>query len=722
MELAAQRMLIMSQGGLHAAAPELLYECYNRLNRRVTAELLAVDVADFVGEVAEPTDQDIAALYEKGKDGFHFRCRPNLDSNGGSRSRSAISRACSTNSCSAKWTRFGRRSRTSRLRSTTRTTRPPNSRCRNCRPRNPRRRHGPTAAGQPSAEAARRLRRAAADRSSGQQPDPGAPGDLPTRRRASQRTAPDHRRRARRRRPNRHHRRPRTAPPAEPGTPDRIHPLPPAKRRIQQPDASDGWRDRCASPADEIRLVSYQSDDPPQQPAEHCRPGTGRRPIRRPRPTPRHPPAEPTAGPATGDAPDRARSGAPEAATGDGDRSRRDAGEGELQPTPRRRQPARHRAPKPRHDERRGEARREPSEDTSRWTTHCAKKSAHTWPVARPASRRRRNSKRRSTKCAVLVERYAQQLSRSKLLSNGQAPAPLEFEAIAKENNLSTRRRRCWTCWTSPKSSRPIRPTATRPITNSRGPPRRCSASRRAWSAGRWPMSALARDLALFVPRRLVDGDRAAGRVPDPAGEAVCLLARGSGAGRGAAAGRYSRRSGESLEDAAGPAAGPRQGRTTGQTGGRSRQAAGRGVCRQRRQSHQVESVQLDDARRNARQHAASADVESRDGHGRRPASHDLRVPGRTSCRRCSIWTWARSVWRSTSRRSSCTSCGWTARNRTDEQRREAFFAAGVTPRSELPGPDGTGGHRPRLVHAAWKRSSRSTGNASAERRNWRFE
>ena len=46
-ELAAQRMLIMSQGGLYAAPPELLYECYNRLNRRVAAELLAVDVAEF---------------------------------------------------------------------------------------------------------------------------------------------------------------------------------------------------------------------------------------------------------------------------------------------------------------------------------------------------------------------------------------------------------------------------------------------------------------------------------------------------------------------------------------------------------------------------------------------------------------------------------------------------------------------------------------------------
>jgi hypothetical protein len=75
-ELAAQRMLIMSQGGLYAAPPELLYECYNRLNRQVVAELLAVDVASLIGEVPQPTDQDTAALYEQGKSRFPFPLSP----------------------------------------------------------------------------------------------------------------------------------------------------------------------------------------------------------------------------------------------------------------------------------------------------------------------------------------------------------------------------------------------------------------------------------------------------------------------------------------------------------------------------------------------------------------------------------------------------------------------------------------------------------------------
>ncbi len=69
-ELAAQRMEVMASGGLLAAPPELLYECYNRLNRQATVELLALDVADFVQEVPEPTEADIAALYEEGKDEF----------------------------------------------------------------------------------------------------------------------------------------------------------------------------------------------------------------------------------------------------------------------------------------------------------------------------------------------------------------------------------------------------------------------------------------------------------------------------------------------------------------------------------------------------------------------------------------------------------------------------------------------------------------------------
>lgn len=75
LELAAQRMLIMSHSGLLATSPDLLYQCYNKLNRRITAELLAVNVRDFLGQVGEPTEQEVKALYEEGKDRF-----PNPDS------------------------------------------------------------------------------------------------------------------------------------------------------------------------------------------------------------------------------------------------------------------------------------------------------------------------------------------------------------------------------------------------------------------------------------------------------------------------------------------------------------------------------------------------------------------------------------------------------------------------------------------------------------------
>ena len=70
MELAAQRMTIMAQAGLYTVSPAKLYECYNRLHRRVTAELLAVDVAEFVKDVPDPPADAVAALYEEGKDRY----------------------------------------------------------------------------------------------------------------------------------------------------------------------------------------------------------------------------------------------------------------------------------------------------------------------------------------------------------------------------------------------------------------------------------------------------------------------------------------------------------------------------------------------------------------------------------------------------------------------------------------------------------------------------
>lgn len=77
MELAAQRIILMSQGGLFPTPPEFLYQCYNKLNRRVTAELLAVKVEDYIDQLqVEPTQQDLLALYEEGKNRFHYPTVP----------------------------------------------------------------------------------------------------------------------------------------------------------------------------------------------------------------------------------------------------------------------------------------------------------------------------------------------------------------------------------------------------------------------------------------------------------------------------------------------------------------------------------------------------------------------------------------------------------------------------------------------------------------------
>ncbi len=62
MELSAQRMLIMAQGGLLAIPPDDMYRCYNKLNRRITADLLAVDVADLLKPVDDPTRRTSRSL------------------------------------------------------------------------------------------------------------------------------------------------------------------------------------------------------------------------------------------------------------------------------------------------------------------------------------------------------------------------------------------------------------------------------------------------------------------------------------------------------------------------------------------------------------------------------------------------------------------------------------------------------------------------------------
>jgi len=77
MELAAQHMRMMAGSGLFAMSPSLAWDGFNRLNRRVKAELLPLAVADFEGQVTgQPTGAQIAALYEEGKDRYPFPNSP----------------------------------------------------------------------------------------------------------------------------------------------------------------------------------------------------------------------------------------------------------------------------------------------------------------------------------------------------------------------------------------------------------------------------------------------------------------------------------------------------------------------------------------------------------------------------------------------------------------------------------------------------------------------
>jgi hypothetical protein len=67
-ELLAQNVLVLAGSGLSALPPGQAYEYFNRLNRRVKAEVLPLKVEDYIGQVkAEPTEAQIQALYDEGK-------------------------------------------------------------------------------------------------------------------------------------------------------------------------------------------------------------------------------------------------------------------------------------------------------------------------------------------------------------------------------------------------------------------------------------------------------------------------------------------------------------------------------------------------------------------------------------------------------------------------------------------------------------------------------
>lgn len=67
-ELLAQHMRMMAGSGMFAMSPTLAWDAFNRMNRRVKVELLPLSVGDFKDKVtAQPTEEQISALYEEGK-------------------------------------------------------------------------------------------------------------------------------------------------------------------------------------------------------------------------------------------------------------------------------------------------------------------------------------------------------------------------------------------------------------------------------------------------------------------------------------------------------------------------------------------------------------------------------------------------------------------------------------------------------------------------------
>lgn len=70
-ELLAQHMLRMMGGGLQGIPPHEAWSLHDRLRRRVKTEMIALKVDDFVDDVkGEPTEAQIEAMYEEGKERF----------------------------------------------------------------------------------------------------------------------------------------------------------------------------------------------------------------------------------------------------------------------------------------------------------------------------------------------------------------------------------------------------------------------------------------------------------------------------------------------------------------------------------------------------------------------------------------------------------------------------------------------------------------------------
>jgi hypothetical protein len=63
-ELSAARLRGLVWSGTRAASPIAFWDFYNRTEKRVDAELMAIEVADFIDEVPEPSERELTAFYD----------------------------------------------------------------------------------------------------------------------------------------------------------------------------------------------------------------------------------------------------------------------------------------------------------------------------------------------------------------------------------------------------------------------------------------------------------------------------------------------------------------------------------------------------------------------------------------------------------------------------------------------------------------------------------
>ena len=71
-ELLAQTMRLMALRGIDVIPPALAWEYYQRLHRRVSTELLPLDVAQYISNVKEPSEEELQAFFEKHKNEYAY--------------------------------------------------------------------------------------------------------------------------------------------------------------------------------------------------------------------------------------------------------------------------------------------------------------------------------------------------------------------------------------------------------------------------------------------------------------------------------------------------------------------------------------------------------------------------------------------------------------------------------------------------------------------------